>query len=157
MLPGIPRTKKTSNRIISFKYWDEKLKRMRSVKKILPSEAYEEWFDAAMLYIPGIKRKLREAGIALPLMGPIHMRALFYRDAERGDLCGFLQAIGDLLQESKVAKTGKRKGNIIRVGAGLYGDDSQIISFDGSRLLKDPDKPRIEVTIEFEEDLLSRV
>lgn len=145
MVPGVARTKKTSQRIV----------RMGRFTKILPSEAYLEWFNSSMRYVPVIKRKLRDAGVRLPLTGPVHLRAVFFRDAERGDLCGFLQAIGDFLQEPRDAKSGKRIGNRIRDGAGIIGDDSQIISFDGSRLLKDADRPRIEVTIEFEEDLLS--
>lgn len=134
---GAPRTKKTSNRIV----------RCAKFHKILPSEQYEAWFKDAMKQAPLIRRQLEEAGASLPLTGKIHVAAKFYRDAARGDLLGYAQGLADYLQEPAISRDFKK----LRDGAGVILNDSQIVSWDGTRLLVDAAQPRIEVEIIAEE------
>jgi len=68
----------------------------------------------------------------LPITDEVNCRALFYRDALRGDAVGYYQALADALEE-----------------AGIVKNDRLIVSWDGSRLLKDADIPRIEVTLDY--------
>jgi hypothetical protein len=112
---------------------------------LLPSEAYREWERFAL-------ESLKKAGIVEPVMMgrkangkpdvrlrwtvaeaidyPVNCCALVYRDARVGDCCGYYQAIGDMLQ-----------------AAGIVADDRWISSWDGSRLLKDAARPRIEIAL----------
>jgi hypothetical protein len=112
---------------------------------LMPSEAYREWERFAL-------ESLKTAGIIEPIMMgrkangkrdvrlrwrvadainfPVNCEALFYRDARIGDACGFYQAVGDMLQ-----------------AAGVLADDKHIASWDGSRLLKDARRPRVEITL----------
>jgi len=78
----------------------------------------------------GTKRGKQLRWYALP-KAPMHVKALFYRGANRGDLTGFKQAVGDALE---------RSGTIV--------NDSIIESWDGSRKLIDRKNPRVEITIE---------
>jgi len=61
---------------------------------------------------------------------PVHVKALFYRDADRGDLCGYQQAGGDALE-----------------AAGVVSNDKIIDSWDGSRRLIDRQNPRVEIEV----------
>lgn len=159
-VPGAPRTKKTSQRIAFIpakgnacaKCGKVSAKGSRQCQfcgarlgftKVLPSEAFGEWFAESMKYAPMIRAKLTQAGAALPLEGWIWVKATFYRDRNTGDLLGYEQALADFLQEPLTNDRGKR----IRDGAGVYFDDVQIQSWDGSRLAKDSASPRIEVEI----------
>lgn len=137
-IPGAPRTKKTSQRIVRFG-------KNREHIRVLPSEEYEAWFARTLLYKGRIRRELREA--PLPLSGPIHVQAVFYRERAAGDLTGFMQAIADALQVEKFRRN--KKGQLVKVrdGLGIIQDDSQIVNWDGTRAEKDPERPRIEVTI----------
>jgi Holliday junction resolvase RusA-like endonuclease len=65
-----------------------------------------------------------------PLGGPVHVAALVYRDRAVGDLINFLSSVSDALER-----------------AGVVCNDRQIVSWDGSRPLKDADRPRVEITI----------
>ena len=126
---GPCRTKKTSSQIVH----------IGKFHKLLPSRPYLEWFALAMQQAPRIRRELAARGAHLPLAGLVEVSAVFYRQTCVGDLCGFLQALGDYLQEPR------RKPK--RNGAGIIKDDAQIDSWDGSRRAKDAANPRIEVTI----------
>lgn len=184
-LPGAPRTKKTSNRIVHigpkrklnslqesiisaftggaavdilvrqygyttvYGAFREGLRSLApGFNKILPSEAHEEWFKTAMQYGMLIRGQLQRAGATLPISGPVEVEAVFYRDANRGDLLGFEQALADWMQAPKFSepKPGKPPRQL-RDGAGIIVDDVQVVSWDGSRLAKDAANPRIEVTI----------
>jgi|SRR5689334_13801700 len=116
-------------------------KKNHGVTKILPSLPYLEWYKLAMQQVPIIRTIFRMANIRLPISGPVAVKALFYREARVGDLNGYMQALGDFLQESRMF------GNKQRTGAGIIKEDSQICSWDGSRRLHDKNFPRIEVTI----------
>lgn len=133
---GPPRTKKTSSRIVAFGrpcY----VCRKRPFQKIIPSEAFEEFEARSLTQSVVICAAIRALGISLPITEDVQVSALVYRDADRGDMTGFMQAIADVIQ----APTENRKG------MGIIRDDSQIASWDGTRLLIDRDRPRIEIEI----------
>jgi hypothetical protein len=146
VLTGVPRTKKTSNRIVTINFFDKRLKRMNKLNKILPSEAHQEWFKAAMTTVPVLQNWARKEGIALPLKGPVHVTAIFYRDALRGDLTGYMQAVADWMQ-APVTKLHNGVPKVTRQGAGIIVDDEQICCWDGTRLEKDSRNPRIDITV----------
>lgn len=125
----VPRTKKTSNRLVSFGRPCYAC-RKKPFQKVLPSEAFEQMERECQQMAPIIRSKLESAGVPLPIAGAVSVRARFYRDAERGDCHGFYQALADVLQE-----------------IGIIADDKQIHDWDGTRLYKDPAKPRIEVEL----------
>lgn len=125
-----PKTKKNSAQLIS--HFKRPL--------LVPSAAYLEWERAAIRSLLGegiIKRvpsdsrtpTYRVQAVA-PIGFPVNCRALIYRDALRGDAVGFYQAIGDFLQL-----------------AGVVDNDKWIVSWDGSRMLKDAKRPRIELEL----------
>jgi Holliday junction resolvase RusA-like endonuclease len=113
VVPGAPRTKKNHG-------WRTKQGAQ------MPSHAFAEWNRSAQFDLAPIARSLNK-----PLAVPVNCRALFYRDALRGDAVGYYQALADAMEE-----------------AGIVENDRLIVSWDGSRLLKDADNPRIEVTLE---------
>ena len=115
-IPGAPRTKKTSNKI-----W-----KVGNRKVVMPSEAWMAWRDDVVAHIAEHVPGVRTMRLAVPL----NCRALFYRDANRGDAVGYYQGLADVLEE-----------------IGLLADDEHIVSWDGSRLLLDRVNPRVEVTL----------
>lgn len=128
-----PVTKKNSAQIIPG----------RKFGALLPSEAYQTWSagalkvfrDAEMVerYRASVKGKLRTLHRWLPWPAidyQVNCRALVYRHALIGDAVGYYQAIGDWLEL-----------------AGAVANDKWIVSWDGSRLLKDPDRPRVEIEL----------
>lgn len=94
--------------------------------RVLPSVAFSKWNRIAQLQLA----RVRAAGSGFPIEFNVNVRAWFYRDAERGDAVGYYQALADALQEGRILT-----------------DDKFIVSWDGSRLLKDADHPRVEVWI----------
>lgn len=116
---GAPRTKKTHNALV------------RAGKRmvLLPSPQWRRWVrtavlrcgDAVFLGLTPVTR----ADVKL------HCRAVFYRDADRGDAVGYYQGLADLLE---------KRGVIV--------NDRQIVDWSGSQLLKDSNNPRVEVTLE---------
>ena len=117
-----PRTKKTSN----------VLARAGRRHVVLPSAAWRRWVKLARIQVCD---QPPTVGGTWFLTGwrreRVACRALFYRDADRGDLIGYMQGLADLLEN-----------------CGILANDRQIISWDGSRLLKDAAHPRVEVTLE---------
>jgi Holliday junction resolvase RusA-like endonuclease len=123
VLLGAPRTKKNHGRRI----WRRDRRTGRNRPYHIPSAAHELWHDKAMW-------RAREAAALAgwaKATTPVHVRALVYRHALVGDLNGYQQAIGDMLEH-----------------AGVLDDDKLIASWDGSRLLKDAGNPRVELEIE---------
>lgn len=124
VVEGAPRTKKTSNRLV----------RVRGRHVVLPSKANEDWTASAMLQL---RAGLRRAASDLPVVllpyftQPVNVRALIYRDANRGDAVGYYQAIADALE-----------------AAGVVENDRLCVSWDGSRMLVDRARPRVEITLE---------
>jgi len=131
---GPPRTKKTHNRIIQIPIKGARRCRccgkIPSVPRVLPSEQYELWEKSALAQAFGIRAGLERAGVALPIASLVNVRALIYREADVGDVAGYIQAVGDMLQ-----------------AAGILKNDKQIESWDGSRRLKDATNPRVEIFI----------
>jgi hypothetical protein len=87
----------------------------------VPSEAYEAWVANALPQLIDTPR-LPDA--------PYNCRALFYRDRRTGDAVGYYQGLADLLE-----------------AAGVVSDDRWIESWDGSRLLWDRERPRVEIEL----------
>lgn len=117
---GPPRTKKNHGRVI-----------VRGGRRFhIQSIAYEQWHDVAMVHLAGIRVALRLKRVVLPVSGSIQVRATFYRDRLAGDLVGYEQALGDVLEET-----------------GIIQNDKLIYSWDGTRLDLDRVRPRIEVEI----------
>lgn len=113
---GAPRTKKNHGRVIQ-----------RGRRKVhVQSEAHENWHTHGMWQCA----EIRGGTAGFPLMCPVSVAALFYRDRSAGDLVGYQQALADLLEDG-----------------GIIQNDRLIQSWDGTRLLKDAANPRIEVTI----------
>jgi hypothetical protein len=123
-IAATPRTKKTSNRVF---FIGERCPACRRGKLplIKPSAAFEE-FQA--IVVPSLRKAWADRAA---IDAPCRVSAVIYREALRGDLVGYLQALADLLQE-----------------AGVVTDDKWITSWDGSRMSKSAEHPRIELTIE---------
>lgn len=96
--------------------------------KVLPSLAYEQWEAAALREMLTIRPKLCAAGFQFPILGPVAVEAIIYRERNTGDLSNYLEAVGDFLQ-----------------AAAIISDDRQIESWDGSRRDKDAANPRVEI------------
>lgn len=148
VIPGAPRTKKTSNRIVRIGRGEN------AFNKILPSEAYENWFKQSMgLIVPPLRVWARQNNFDLPIRGQVWVKAIFYAEnANVGDLTGYEQGLADFLQSPRMSK---KTGKLTRDGAGVIDDDKQIASWDGSRVRIDRADPRIELEIRpFQEALL---
>jgi hypothetical protein len=115
--------------------------------RLFPSAAWREWLKDAVVRIdgfrlvdaggaPGLCREddrgfVRSiVGLWTPLAEPLNCRAVFYRDADRGDLIGYCQGLADLLEER-----------------GVLADDKWIRGWDGSWLAVDRERPRVEVEL----------
>ena len=125
VLPVKPRTKKNS-RVHA---------KVRGLTVPLPSDAYREmeagivaWARriAGLIIIRGKAWDISNANLTQPL----NCAAIFYRDANRGDAVGYYQGLADALE-----------------AAGIVANDKWITQWDGSRLAKDADRARIEVTL----------
>jgi Holliday junction resolvase RusA-like endonuclease len=128
---GPPRTKKTSNRIF----------RVRGRPVVMPSAANVSWTNAAVLQLRSqwpprarfvkVDRERGEITVGNgPIESPLNVCALVYRDANRGDLIGYLQAIADALE-----------------AAGVVENDRLVTSWDGSRMFVDKARPRVEIEL----------
>ena len=118
---GAPRTKKNHGRRI----------RRGNRTYSIPSEAYEAWTVEARKSLPAIWRALHHAGITGPITADLNCTALIWRHADVGDAVGYYQGIADWLES-----------------VGIIKNDVQIRAWDGSRLLKDAQFPRVEITLD---------
>lgn len=91
---------------------------------MLPSEAYEEWKTMAR-YDAMCQVDKR----AFPIAEPCEVCASIYYKGRRPDLDNVLASIGDAMEGI------------------LWTDDNLIMSWDGSRLTKDNEVPRVEITL----------
>lgn len=114
-----PRTKKNSGTIIP-----PSGQRKHSI--IVPSPAFTKWNRQAQKQLALYRRKHGP----LPCKVDVNCRALIYREARTGDAVGYYQAIADALQEGQILV-----------------NDRQIVSWDGTRMLKDAINPRVEITL----------
>jgi hypothetical protein len=100
--------------------------------------------DTAKAWAKSAASQLKAQHLIGPIESPVHVTALVYRERASGDLVNYLQAIGDVLEsptnKQKLSKSPPSKGCVIV-------NDAQIVSWDGSRLLKDKDNPRVELKI----------
>src|SRR6185503_16876932 len=111
VVDGPPRTKKTSNVLATAGG--------RGI--VLPSKAWVQWTKTAKIEVNvGVGAPCwQPIALMQPIASVLNCRAFFYREANRGDAVGYYQGLADLLE----------KRTVIR-------NDRQIISWDGSRLLK---------------------
>lgn len=90
---------------------------------ILPSRAWRDWVKAARVEWDGL-------GGEAPVTGLMNCRALFYRERRDGDSHGYYQGLADLLEKRRIIL-----------------NDRQLVQWDGSRLLKDAENPRVEIVL----------
>ena len=90
-----------------------------------PSKAWRKWLKTAVIVGDAPAR------LGFPIGHPVNCRAIFYRDRRIGDAVGFYQGLADLLEKR-----------------GVLEDDKWIVSWDGSRLDCDRERPRVEVELE---------
>jgi len=133
-LPGACRTKKNHRRHVQ----------VGGFLKVLPSKQHEEWLEEVLSYAPIIRSQLKQAGAQLPIACEVSVSATIYRDRDQGDLIGYLESIADAIQEPQFNDRNK----CTRKGLGLIEDDRQIVCWDGSRMLVDKQRPRVELEIE---------
>ena len=126
-LPVVPRTKKNSRTHVR-----KRAKTGNMITVPLPSDAYRE-MEALIKKEASLAMVRLERWVAVAWLGlaqPLNCAAIFYRDANRGDANGYYQGLADALE-----------------AAGVLANDKWIIQWDGSRLRKDKNRPRIEVTL----------
>lgn len=181
-LPGAPRTKKNSQRVlpmisaVGLRELIQALSRATShgesikilMTKILmtvqPSEGFQEWFGLLYLQRTFIQSEMIAKGVKPPIMERVSIAAAIYREADRGDATGYYDAIADAIQAELWQCQDCRKKTMVlancpycgasiarmrhsRKGLGIIGDDKQIEHWDGTRLLIDRVKPRVELVI----------
>ena len=119
VLPGSIRSKKNSKRacMVGGKHVPK-----RAV--LLPSKAYVEWEKQARKAV--MSQVVPHRAIQ---SGPVHVRVTAYYKGGEPDLSGILESVGDCLEGI------------------LWEDDKQIVSWDGSRKLKDSKDPRTVVEV----------
>lgn len=137
VLPVVPRTKKNSRTHVR-----KRAKTGNMITVPLPSEAYKTmegqivmWArtslatDANKSLVLDRNNKACRAE-RLFLAQPMNCAAIFYREKEIGDAVGYYQGLADALE-----------------AAGVLADDRWLVQWDGSRLRRDANRPRIEVTL----------
>jgi hypothetical protein len=134
-----PRTKKNSPCIIPGMMRAGKDGVRRPVPVLVPSPAYTEWHRAAVysLKIPVFNLFNNEGFQTINY--PVNCRAMIYRHALIGDALGYYQGLADFLEHNFGTEENPRQ---------IITNDRYIVSWDGSRMLKDADRPRIELTLE---------
>ena len=123
-ITGAPRTKKNSQRIL-YKGGRCPVCKKGKIPFVMPSEAFEKYQEASLWEIRCPKHK--------PIEVPVNVKCLYYMETKRDvDLNNLLEATCDILVKAHV----------------LADDNSRIVAgHDGSRVLYDKDKPRVEITI----------
>ena len=124
MIPGDPRTKKNSPRIL-YKGARCPVCKKGKLPFVKPSEAYEKYEAAALWQLRCRRDK--------PIEQAVNVKCLYYMETQRAvDLNNLLEATCDILVKAKV----------------LADDNSRIVAgHDGSRVLYDKGNPRVEITI----------
>lgn len=119
-----PRTKKTSNQ----------LGQAGGRMFVFPSKPWREWVASAQIEFDAAHQSDTWArAIACGkswVNWPVNCEARFYRDARRGDACGYYQGLADLLQKKRI-----------------LANDALIEQWDHSRLLVDRSCPRTVVVL----------
>jgi hypothetical protein len=120
VITSAPRTKKNS------------LRRMKRGNRVLsvPSAAYCEWHKRAVPQAYQIKDEMRRAGIETPITDRVTVSAVIYQDANRrADECGYMQALGDWLQDVGIV------------------ENDVLIHWNGVDIAVDRERPRIEFEV----------
>ncbi len=127
---GPPRTKKNHQRIIRVKGRPVimQAKTSEGWEKSAVAQLQIQWNHRSPMVIRGDHEESKKRPV--PRDGPLSLRALVYRDRKVGDLGNYLAAVCDALER-----------------AGVVENDRLIQSFDGSRLLVDKARPRVEIEI----------
>lgn len=94
--------------------------------KIVPSKAYKEWEERARLES---RYQLPQWHFPIFYMGNVWAKITIYYKGQQPDLSGCLESVGDCLEGI------------------VWANDSQIKSWDGSRLIHDKDNPRTVVEV----------
>lgn len=102
----------------------QRITRIRGRISIQQSAAYKKWERTCVIKFSNNSRKHK------PIDYPVNCKALFFREKNIGDAVNFYQGIADLLQKH-----------------GVLIDDKYIRSWNGSKLLKDKENPRVEITL----------
>ncbi len=126
-IPLAPITKKNSQQIRYRYIRDKRTGKPKRVPYIVPSEAFENYQQSALWFVPKGKQ----------INTPVNVKCLFYMpDRRKVDLTNLLEAVDDIM-----------------VTAGLLADDNYTVveSHDGSRVLYDKARPRTEVYITLSE------
>lgn len=91
---------------------------------VLPSKAYANWQkdSQALCYLQIDPRKF-------PLNEPVNVEAKIFYKGNQPDLSGAMESIGDCFEGL------------------LWADDKLIVSWDGTRLIKDNSQPRLEIVV----------
>lgn len=156
VIEAVPRTKKTSPEIVLLPSKDGRGQACPCCKRKLltipqPSAKWKEWVRVAKITMNGytllrvpmlvngekvlVTHALKGDGSPAvklkPIDVPMMMEAVFWREANRGDLFGFYQGVGDLLQ-----------------AWGIISNDVLIRSTPGVEpLRKDAARPRVELLL----------
>lgn len=101
----------------------QRIVRVRGRVLIVQSKSYVA-YERACLW------QLRATWQRPPIDGWVGCAAIFYRDRDVGDLNNYTAALADILEK-----------------AGVLVNDRLIRSWDGSRVDKDPARPRVEVLL----------
>lgn len=102
----------------------QQIVRVKGRPIVIPDKVTAKWQSDAVSQLQA------QADSPFALGCPVSVRAVFYRDKAKGDLVNYMQALADALEK-----------------AGVVENDRQILSWDGSRLAKDADNPRIELDV----------
>ena len=94
-------------------------------KRVLPSKAYEKWEKEA-------REQLWGKAMIPPLTCSVSVEVRAFYKGPKPDLSGSLESVGDCLQGI------------------IWADDTQIESWDGSRLFHDLKNPRTEIVVRWE-------
>lgn len=98
----------------------------------MPSKAWRRWLaNADLRWTDGSAPIFVWKNCAILPDQAVNCRALFYRDARRGDAVGYYQGLADLLEKKRVLQ-----------------DDAQIVTWWGSRMLLDKSNPRVELVLQ---------
>lgn len=144
---GPPRTKKTSNEIhltVNKQYvvrWVRGLQNlaagelMRAILmkvKVQPNKRWRQWAKHAPIIMqPELPIVMVEKKPVFESIDcDVHITAVFYRERAAGDLLGYEQGLADLLEQRKVIV-----------------NDRQLVCWDGSKLDKDKERPRVELML----------
>jgi Holliday junction resolvase RusA-like endonuclease len=125
---GAPVTKKNSGQLVSTGAKCRACGNRTGRPFMLPSPQSKAWTASAVRQMHEQHPDASPAGPIFTI--PVNCRALFFRERATGDANNFYAAIADALE-----------------AAGVVANDRLIVSWDGSRMLKDAANPRIEILL----------